>query len=234
MNLINDDSNITTLDDDLDLSFEKYFAATNLTRQYEDLIDKSENENYAICNLIKVYQLKFSTASYATSGTLDTKTEEVGTFESEDPFDSIDEFKDNDEKVEEVISFLEKGSKLDYSVRLANRLKYLFEVSIEEYPDEESIAPESLRYCLSFLHTAKNFKYPTAVLTPLKNIRLQWRTSPNKHFAVEFLSSGDAHFVIFAPDNIHPEKIKRLSGITSVENLLETITSQGVLSWCSK
>lgn len=81
MNLINDDSNITTLDDDLDLSFEKYFAATNLTKQYEDLIDKSENENHAICNLIKAYQLKFSATSYATSSTLDTKTEEVGTVE---------------------------------------------------------------------------------------------------------------------------------------------------------
>ena len=76
-----------------------------------------------------------------------------------------------------------------------------------------------------------DFKYPDIVSSPSKNIRAQWRTRPNRHFAVEFFPTGDAHFVIFSPDSSHPEKTKRLSGITSIETLLETVKPQGVLAW---
>lgn len=230
-NLIKFDSNITTLDDDLDLSFGKYFAATNLTRQDDIFIDEGEFENYTRYSFIKACQFRSFTASSATSGTLDATIEDSITIKSEDPFYTIDESKDNDEKVEEIISFLEKGSKLDYSKRLANRLKYLLEVSLEEYPDEVSISSESLKNCLNFLQTTSDLRYPDIVLSPSKNIRAQWRAGPNKHFAVEFYPTGDAHFVVFSPDSSHPEKSKRLSGVTSIETLAETVKPQGVFAW---
>ncbi|MBN1931501.1 MAG: hypothetical protein JW786_07845 [Desulfobacterales bacterium] len=221
----------TTFDNDLNLPFKKYFGFTNITERYEDFIGESKNENYARFNFIKTYHIKSSKASYATSATLDTKIEEFDTFESEDPFDTIDESKGNNEKVEEIISFLEKGSKLKYSARLAKRLKYLFEVSIEEYPDEVPISYESLKNCLNFLQTTYDLKYPDIVLSPSKNIRAQWRTGPNRHFAAEFYPTGNVHFVIFSPDSLHPEKPKRLSGLTSIETLLETVKPQGILAW---
>jgi hypothetical protein len=59
-------------------------------------------------------------------------------------------------------------------------------------------------------------------------------TGPNRHFAVEFLPTGDAHFVIFTPDPMHPDKTIRMSGLASVDSLMETVQPHGVLTWSSQ
>lgn len=228
----NNDNNTATLYDDVYVSFEDYLAATNHLTKQDEVADDSYKYQDATRHTFVIYKKWHISWSKETSATLDTDIDEFSAFKSKDPFEIIDSLKDNNEKLEEIVFFLEKVAKIEYSERFANRLKNLIEDSIEEYPDEDPINPESLRYCIKFLYSVENFEYPDIVVTPDKNIRLQWRRSRNKHFAVEFLPTGDAHFVIFAPNSMHPEKIKRLSGIISVEELFETVKSQGVLSWC--
>ena len=114
------------------------------------------------------------------------------------------------------------------------RIQFLFEASKEEYPAEVAILPDSLKNFVGFLQTEPDLKYPDVVLSPSKNIRAQWRTAPNRHFAVEFLPTGDAHFVIFSPDPKHPDKTNRMSGLVSVDSLMQTAQPHGILSWCSK
>ncbi len=140
----------------------------------------------------------------------------------------------DDEKVLEILLYLRNQLNFTFAKQLAARIQFLFEVSKEEYPDEAAILPESLRSFVGFLRSTTNLKYPDVVLSPSKNICTQWRTAPNRHFAVEFLPTGDAHFVIFAPNPKHSKKTIRISGLVSVDSLMPTAQPHGVLSWCSQ
>ena len=69
------------------------------------------------------------------------------------------------------------------------------------------------------------------MISPSRNIRVQWQVASNRHFAVEFIEDGDVRFVIFSPDPENLEKITRISGITSLDSLLEITQPYGVLDW---
>jgi len=153
---------------------------------------------------------------------------------SESPFDKIDECRNEDEKVLRIISYIRSQLKADFAQQLAERLEFLYEVSHEEHSNEIAIMPESLSNFVALLQAETYLKYPDVVLSPSNNIRVQWRTAPNRHFAVEFLSSGDAQFVIFSPDPWHSEKTIRSSGIASIDSLMEIAQPYGVLSWASR
>jgi len=154
--------------------------------------------------------------------------------ETESPFDSLDELRNEDEKVSELVSHIERQLNIDFAERLASRIQFLVEVSKEEYPDEIAIISDSLRNFVGFLQSTPNLNYPDIVLTPSKNIRVQWRTTNNRHFAVEFLPAGNTKFVVFSPDQNHPERTIRLSGLVSVDSLMETVKPHGILSWSSR
>ena len=166
--------------------------------------------------------------------TSESTPEDIIYIKWESPFDKLDEYRDEDEKALRVISYIRDQLDADFAQQLANRLKFLFEVSQEENPDEIAIMSESLSNFVAFLQSETHLKYPNVVLSPSNNIRAQWRTAPNRHFAVEFLNTGDAHFVIFSPDPIHSEKTVRLSGITSIDSLMEIVRPYGVLGWSSR
>jgi len=134
-------------------------------------------------------------------------------------------------EVNEIVKFLNQTN-ISFSERLAERIQFLFEASKEEYPHVEAISPESLKNFVSFLLSAPNLKYPDVVLSPDKNICTQWRTTPNRYFSVEFLPTGDARFVLFSPDPKNPDKTFRMSGIVSVDSLMQTAQPPGILSWC--
>ena len=152
---------------------------------------------------------------------------------TESPFDELDEKMTDEEQIKKLIDYVREGSKIKFAHELAVRLNFLHE-AVNEDPDEVPISIESLRNFISFLRNATNLKYPNVVLTPSNEIRAQWRTAPNRHFAVVFLPAGDARFVIFAPNPKDPGKIDRLSGITSVDSLMERIQPYRVLEWASQ
>jgi hypothetical protein len=151
---------------------------------------------------------------------------------SDSPFDELDEKLTDEKKIKKLIDYVRKESKIQFSQELAVRLDFLQE-AVGEDPDEVPISPESLRNFISFLRRTLNLKYPNVVLTPSNEIRAQWRTAPNRHFAVVFLSTGEARFVIFTPNPKNPDKIDRLSGITSVDSLMETVKPHRILEWAS-
>jgi len=217
----------TTGQDDIK-SFEEYHWAKNLTATILEPIDLLEVE------IINWWTQKRIDALRRKSSITTEPVEEVATsVESESPFDEIIDRLGDDEKVNEIVKFLNQIN-ITFSKRLASRIQFLFEASKEEYPDEVAILPESLKNFVSFLQTEPNLKYPDVVLSPSKNIRAQWRTAPNRHFAVEFLPTGDAHFVIFLPDPKHPDKTNRMSGLVSIDSLMQTAQPHSILSWCSQ
>lgn len=149
------------------------------------------------------------------------------------PFDELAEKLPNKEKIKRLIDHIRHESTIQFAQELANRLAFLHEAVMED-SDEAPISSESLSNFISFLQKTSNLKYPDVVLTPSNEISAQWRTAPNRHFAVVFLPDGTTRYVIFRPNLIDPDKIDRLSGTTSVDTLIETVQPHGVFSWASR
>lgn len=217
---------VSTLQDNAE-AYEKYFAAKNLTATLLGSVDWIDSQTWMKCKFVGTQQRK-------STVTMEPSIEEIIFIEPESPFDKLEELLNDDEKVLEIILHVRNQLNISFSKQLADRLEFLFDASKEEYPDEVAILPKSLRSFVGFLQSAKNLNYPDVVLSPSKNIRVQWRAGPNRHFAVEFLPTGDTHFVIFSPDPMHPEKTIRMSGIVSVDSLMETVQPHSVLTWSSQ
>lgn len=151
----------------------------------------------------------------------------------ESPFDALDEKLSSEEKIRRLIAYIRDKSDIQFAPELAARLEFLHQAVMED-PDEAPISPESLSNFIGFLQEAPNLRYPDIVLTPSNEISAQWRTAPNRHFAVVFLPTGETRYVIFTPNLRDPDKIDRLSGITSMDTLMETAEPHRVLDWASR
>ena len=228
--------------------FEKYAAATNASTGieiYEDDSFESFNiigENTVkgtfsdICqsynSLLNLDQALSEGIVFSNSPiTIEPDIEVILAPSEGSPFDSIDDFLDDDEKLTGIIDYIRSQTNISFGQQLANRLEFLVEIAKEEEPGETPIIPESLRYFINLLHLAPNLKYPDVMISPSRNIRVQWQVASNRHFAVEFIEDGDVRFVIFSPDPENLEKITRISGITSLDSLLEITQPYGVLDW---
>ena len=152
---------------------------------------------------------------------------------AESPFDELDEELTNEEKIKKLIDYVRGGSKIQFAQELGVKLNFLNEV-VNEDPEDGSISIDSMRNFISFLQNTTNLKCPNIALTPANEIYAQWRTAPNRNFTVVFLQTGETRFVIFSPNSRDPEMIDRISGLTSVDSLLETIQPHKVLEWASK
>lgn len=118
-----------------------------------------------------------------------------------------------------------------YRGTLAKRLFELFYDAREEDPASVGIAIGSLRTFFNFMQSCPNLKYPVISLTPEYNIYASWKSAKNKVFSVHFLPGADVRFVIFTPNNMHPNKLIRLSGMATTDVLIKTVEPYGVLNW---
>ncbi|HEA66137.1 MAG TPA: hypothetical protein ENI07_04850 [Desulfobacterales bacterium] len=216
----------TTMQGDIE-AYEKCFISEHLTATYTDPLDWTKPQTWVRSRLLGFRPWK-------SPITMGPGLEDATPIELESPFEAMEDLLSDDKKINAIIELFNNRLNIAFAKQFAARIQFLFDASKEEYPDEVAILPESLKNFVSFLQAEPNLKYPDVVLSPSKNICTQWRTAPNRHFAVEFLPTGDAHFVIFAPDPKHPEKTIRISGIVSVDSLIQTAQPHGVLSWCSQ
>ena len=219
--------------------FEKYFAAGGTFQDLAEFKEApaeelTEQEN-KIPRQIRVAELRVSSTSDVES---DSRLKYIFpdpplSDPSESPFDVLDEMLPDKEKVRKLINFIRNKSTIQFARALADRIHFLYE-AVEEDPDEAAISPESLSNFIGFLQNTPNLKYPDIVLTPSNEISAQWRTAPNHHFAVVFLPTGETRYVIFTPNLRDPDRIDRLSGITSMDTLMETAGPHRVLDWASR
>jgi hypothetical protein len=154
--------------------------------------------------------------------------------EKENPFTQEDLLDNERELLPELILQLTSSLPVPYRISLANSLLTLFRDAKEEDPNSVGIAIGSLRYFYSFLQSNANLKCPTISLTPEYNIYATWRREKNRLFSVHFLPKGDARFVIFKPNNKHPERKIRISGTATTDVLKETVAPDGVWDWISE
>jgi len=131
----------------------------------------------------------------------------------------------------ELISFVRNHLNVPYADELANRLDYLLKASIEEAPEQDPISQESLCGFIKFLDMVPNLVEPDVVLSLTGNICAEWYRSPREFFSVEFLPTGQTHYVVFSRDSEYPSQTDRASGVVSANSLLTKVKHFNVLSW---
>ena len=142
---------------------------------------------------------------------------------NKNPLTQGDLLKSEEDQVQELIFQIKRLISIPYKDNLANKLLTLFNDAKEEDPDSLGMSAGSLRSFTDFLLSHTNLKCPTISLTPDYNIYASWRCEQNRVFSVHFFPNGDARFVIFKPNNRHPERITRISGVATTDILMETV-----------
>ncbi len=154
--------------------------------------------------------------------------------DNQDPITQVTLLKNEEDQVQELIFRIKRSIAISNRKNLANKILTLFNDAKKEDPDCLGIAAESLRNFYNFFHLHTDIKCPTISLTPDYNIYASWRGEQNRVFSVHFLPNGDVRFVIFKPNDRHPGRQIRLSGIATTDILMETVAPNAVSYWVSK
>jgi len=160
-----------------------------------------------------------------------SEASEVSSFQKEmGPFTQANLLDYEEDQIQEAI-FRIRTSLSVLCRELANRLLSLFHDAKEE---EVSINIDSLRNFYSFFQLNPKLKCPTISLTPENDIYASWKGEQNRLFSVYFLPCGGVRFVVFKPNDRHPEQQIRLSGTATSDILMETVASYGIWDWISE
>jgi hypothetical protein len=219
--------------EDYEIQSAKEICAESATcPNLEDLYffdDEIDQRTWRVTDIRTEVTLEFDVSSCTYQ--MDQDTEKITFVDS--PFDELYERLPDEDKINRSLVSIMYNKNISYAQRLADRLRDLY-ASVLEDPDEEPLTSGSLINFIYFLSETPGLRYPDVSLTPTNEIRAQWSTAPNRHFAVSFSSMGEARFVIFKPNSDDPDRIDRLSGITSIATLIETTRPHRVLEWTSE
>ena len=186
----------------------------------------------------EVWPKKFSkTLFYKNTAFVNQEEFSTSIIDSPDNQDSITQailLENEEDQVQELIFRIRKSLSITYHESLANRLLTLFNDAKEEDSASLGISVGSLRNFYNFFRLHTNLKCPTISLTPDYNIYASWRGEQNRVFSVHFLPNGDVRFVIFKPNDRHPGRQIRLSGIATTDILMETVAPESVSYWVSE
>jgi hypothetical protein len=150
------------------------------------------------------------------------------------PFTQAGLLDKEEEQLQELILRIRTTMSISYREILANRLVKLMHIAKEEDPSSIGISVGSLRHFYNFLQSTTTLKYPTISLTPEYDIYAKWKGEKNTLFSVHFLPNGDARFVIFKPNDKHPEQTVRFSGYITADIIIETVSPHSIMEWISK
>jgi len=154
--------------------------------------------------------------------------------ENKDPHTQANLLSNVEDQVQELIFQIRKSLSITCRESLAHRLLTLFNDAKEEDSASLGISVGSIRNFFNFFRLHTNLKCPTISLTPDYNIYASWRGEQNRVFSVHFLPNGDTRFVIFKPNDRHPGRQIRLSGIATTDVLMETVVPDSVSDWISE
>lgn len=175
--------------------------------------------------------------TFLSTPDVNTENSEVytrGWPDKKDPFTQADLLDSEEDQIQQLIYQIKTSPIILYRERIANRLVTLFNDAKEEDFASLGIAVGSLRNFNTFSQLHTNLKCPTISLTPENNIYASWRVDQKKVFSVLFLPNGDTRFVIFKPNDLHPERQIRISGTTTTDMLKAEVAPHGVWDWISE
>ena len=152
---------------------------------------------------------------------------------SNDPFTQENLVENEIEEVQRLIFRVRTSRSIHNCESLANRLVTLFKDAKQEDSASPGISISSLRNFYDFLQLHNNLKLPSISLTPDNNIYISWRVSQDRVFSVHFLKNGEVRFVLFKPNDKHPERQIRISGTATADMLKDTVAPHGLWDWIS-
>jgi hypothetical protein len=147
--------------------------------------------------------------------------------------DILDDLRTPKGQLQRQIIALRRGGGLSYRERLAHRLDFLLGALEEEGETWADDSPDSLRQMLLFLRAAPDLRCPTVTITPSVTFRAQWQAGQNRHLAIDFLPDGQVRFVVFSPDQLHADRVQRVSGIVSRADVMRAIEPYKVDRWAA-
>lgn len=136
--------------------------------------------------------------------------------------------------VEEIISSAGTTLSVPYWTKLASRLTELQKAVQEEELDGGGITVSSLQHFLELLQAYPALRCPAVSATPERNIYASWKSGSNRVFSIHFLPDGKVRFVIFCPNDKHPDQTIRLSGTATVDVIISVAAPHGVLNWAAE
>ena len=154
--------------------------------------------------------------------------------EQEDPLTQV-KFLDQEVKgIQGLIFLIRISLSITHRESIADRLLTLINDLKEESQNSQSIALDSLNNFYDFLQLHPNLKIPIITLTPDNYIYASWKEKENRLFSVHFLPGEETRFVMFSPNERHPERPTRISGSTTTDILIETLESSGIIDWIAE
>ena len=204
-------------------------------RQYIKVISPSDQPYTGAWDILPIKKSTFARykmTAFANQEESDTSLIDLP--ENQDPITQATLLNSEEDQVQELIFRIKRSRMISYRESLANRLLMLYNDAKEEDPDCNGIAAESLRNFINFIKLHTDIKYPTISLTPDYNIYASWRGEQNRVFSVHFLPNTDVRFVMFKPNDRHPERKIRISGIATIDILMETLTPYCIEDWISE
>ncbi len=129
-----------------------------------------------------------------------------------------------------ISDFIESDFTFPYREKLSKRLRLLKELADEE-SDQSPMSLASIMDFISFFRSNNSLACPSLVLTRNGHIRAEWRANASRRLAIEFMGERLVRFVIFIPDPDRPNKINYLTGVLSLQSVLDTIRIYNVPLW---
>lgn len=142
------------------------------------------------------------------------------------------ELPDKEDIITMSISSIRERIAAPYSNRLVDRLNYLHEVSVDDFPEQEPMVYESLRVFIDFFDTNPALTEPDLVLSISGNVCAEWHCLLTKELlTVEFLPSGQVNYCVFALGSEKPVNFNRASGVVSANSLIKIVEPFNILPW---
>ena len=111
-----------------------------------------------------------------------------------------------------------------FKEQLTKRLMFLVDAFADDYEGCQ-LSMSSMDAFLTFLELSSPPRYPDITLTPAGDVYAEWRNDRGASLSIEFLSDGDVRYIVLRPNPNHPQRIDRLSGLTTSDALLVSIKS---------
>lgn len=141
---------------------------------------------------------------------------------------------DEENQVQDLMFQIKTSLSIPHLEKIVKRLDTLLCDAKEEDSSSVGIDVGSLRTFYNFLLLHDNLNCPSISLTPDNNIYASWRDKQNRVFSVHFLPNLDTRFVIFKPNDKHPERKIRIYGTATIDILIETVSPSNELDWISE
>ena len=124
-------------------------------------------------------------------------------------------------------------TQIRYRDKLVARLEDLLRAYRDDY-EGHSLSAGAIDALAMFLSANLHLRRPRITATPSGDLYAEWTGPADLLLGVRFTESGQAQFVIFAPNAPHKDRIDRMSGITTADTLTEKLPHPVDQGWLTE